>query len=893
MATTSPIIVSYFADRQDNNPRQGEATWEQLIEGLSKARPTACTEATCKHSECPYKDGPSWSTASYLAGTYRGKQNVASVSALVIDIDHIPTDEDLAEALETLDNYQYIIHSSHSDREGDHCVRVVVALSRPVQGSEWPRFWRAAMDTLKVPVDEQTKDASRLFYLPSRPADTWYMFDTNEGAVLDVDEVLANAPELPEIELNPIEALPDDQLPDADTQQKAADILAAVWPQEHGKHQAQLALAGALANAGWSTEAVAAFVTYVCEKSQPGNGMYDKRLQSARSSVEKARRGEAIRGWPSLKEFIGDEAVRMATDVLGLNTPPERDEGFALALLGMAVPPEAPVTHTAPLQVEITTALQAAAVARGSYENRLDANLLRHVVKGNHIISEQRELAMTAMAIVRAAPRGTTAEQIRNTLKPCTSSALMDDIDECVRLAMLHAFNLSAGQVAEGDQVEIEIEDEEPRDAREIIEGFKMNDNGTVKVCGINIARVLRFSSELRGRIRFNELTKTIEVIEGRFAGLAPNDLDVAVKNWLEDKWELYPPTTLVGEQLLHVARKYGSYDPVREYLESVTWDGKKRIGSSDAASWLTTYVGVEDTTYVRAVAKKFLISAVARAYKPGAKVDTVLILEGAQGARKSTVFAVLGGTWFTDTPLQMGDKDSRMLAASKWIVELAELASLSSRDTETIKAFLSSRQDDFRPPYGRAMESFPRRCVFGGTTNEVEYLQDRKNRRFWAVTVGDIDIHELDRDRDQLWAEAVEAFKAGEQWWLTPDEELLADEVISKRRTEDPWVNMILDWVRRQNMPSPGVQPGVMRTMWTLAEIARGVFDLDPKDMQRYSKSVCRALREAGFTNHGGTRRTRDGERGVYWSKEGEVLHEGPRDVSPAPQVEVEPGSN
>lgn len=885
------MIISYFNDRQDNNPRQGEATWEQLVEGLAVARPTACTAANCKHSECPFKDGPSWSPASYMAGTYRGKQNVASVWALVIDIDHVPTDEDLDDALDTIDDYKYIIHSSHSDRDGDRCVRVVVALSRPVQGSEWPRFWRAAMDTLKIPVDEQTKDASRLFFLPSRPSDTWYMFEAYDGQVLDVDAVLANAPELPEVTLNPVEAVADDELPDVDTLQRAADALAAAWPKEHNKHQAQLALSGALANAGWSVEAVASFVTYVCERSQPGNGMYDKRLQSARSSVEKARRGEAVRGWPSLKEYVGDAAVKAATDILGMNTPPERDLRFTEALVSRAQPPPPPVTHSAPLEVEISTSLQAAAKYNSSKDQArlLDANLIKNVLKSDHFLSDRQELAMTAIALVRFAPKGTTPDQFKKLLTPITGSMLIEEIPEVVEGAM--RFVLTPEEEESEDVV---LDGPEPQSPREIFEEFIKNDDGLPKVCGSNISLVLRFAPELRGRIRFNELTKQIEIFEGRFAGLALNDLDVEVKNWLEKRWNLCPvPTSLVGEQLLYVARRYGSYNPVKEYLESIAWDGTKRLGGADATGWLVDYCGVEDSVYVRTVGSKFLISAVARAYEPGEKVDTVLILEGPQGKGKSTVFAILGGQWFTDTAIQMGDKDSRMLAASKWIAELAELSSLSTRDTETVKGFITSRQDDFRPPYGRTMESFPRRVVFGGTTNEEGYLQDRENRRFWAVRVGKIDIDTLKAVRDQLWAEAVVRYKAGEKWWLDEDEEAVASDVIAERRVEDPWVGLILDWVRRQNMPGPGVPGAVIRTMWTTAEIAKGALDIDPKDLPKFNKHLARALREAGFTNYGNKKRSRDGVRANYWSKDGEVLHQEPSGVAPEPQIPVEPGAN
>ena len=166
-----------------------------------------------------------------------------------------------------------------------------------------------------------------------------------------------------------------------------------------------------------------------------------------------------------------------------------------------------------------------------------------------------------------------------------------------------------------------------------------------------------------------------------------------------------------------------------------------------------------------------------ARVFRPGCKADCTLILEEAQGTLKSTACAVLALSpeWFADGIADLGSKDSAQDLRGKWIVEIAELSAMTRAAVERVKAFISRQVDHYRPSYGRRSQDFPRQTVFIGSTNSDEYLADETgNRRFWPVRIGRIDIPALQRDVEQIWAEAVVAFKAGEQWWL--DAELEAE---------------------------------------------------------------------------------------------------------------------
>jgi len=239
------------------------------------------------------------------------------------------------------------------------------------------------------------------------------------------------------------------------------------------------------------------------------------------------------------------------------------------------------------------------------------------------------------------------------------------------------------------------------------------------------------------------------------------------------------------GQAVQTVARDR-SFHPLREYLESLKWDGIPRIDD-----WLTLYCHADPTPLTRAVGARWLISAVARAYKPGCKADCVLNLEGAQGIGKSSTLGILGGEWYTDDLADLTTKDAPLGTRGKWIIELAELDAISRPESSRIKAFISRATDHFRPPYDRRAADFPRECVFGGTINRETYLRDETGaRRFWPVACGrTIDLDSLRRDRDQLWAEAVARFHDGERWWLdTPELNAAARRAQDDRYEDDPW---------------------------------------------------------------------------------------------------------
>lgn len=250
---------------------------------------------------------------------------------------------------------------------------------------------------------------------------------------------------------------------------------------------------------------------------------------------------------------------------------------------------------------------------------------------------------------------------------------------------------------------------------------------------------------------------------------------------------------------------KLDTYNPVRDALDAMTWDGVPRLQGGmwegdSVTPWLAEYCGAENTEINRLFGMKWLISAVARAFRPGCKVDTILIFESGQGFMKSTAFKVLADAVcdgvFTDDIGEPGSKDSVLQIQGKLIAEIAELTAVSKADVRKTKEWVSRATDRMRRPYGKTSEEFPRSCVYVGTVNPggTGYLKDPTGaRRFWPVKVmHEIDIARLKADAPQLWAEAVHLFKQGATWWLSRQEEELARAVQRDRYQEDPWSELI-----------------------------------------------------------------------------------------------------
>lgn len=250
-----------------------------------------------------------------------------------------------------------------------------------------------------------------------------------------------------------------------------------------------------------------------------------------------------------------------------------------------------------------------------------------------------------------------------------------------------------------------------------------------------------------------------------------------------------------VAQTIKFLAQEY-RINPLRHALKRFEWDGVKRLDT-----WLIDTMGAKDTEYTRAIGRKWLISAVARGMDPGCQADHMLIIEGQQGIGKSQALRILGGAFYTEYTGGVSGggtihKDLVAVIIGKMIVEMSELATVRKAEMEALKAMLTIVKDDARLSYERDAKTYPRTCVFAGTTNEVgqAYIADTTGaRRFWPFHAGEIkapNLPLLREARDQLWAEAVEAYESGEDWYTVPEDLALEEQTARQITIEgsEPW---------------------------------------------------------------------------------------------------------
>jgi len=316
-----------------------------------------------------------------------------------------------------------------------------------------------------------------------------------------------------------------------------------------------------------------------------------------------------------------------------------------------------------------------------------------------------------------------------------------------------------------------------------------------------NISRILRFHPIFKGRIRYDAFTNTIEYREGSDPSLPwrpfeDNDA-IAIQTEISIHFEFFQKVgkDMVFDAIILVAKEC-THDSAIEFVKAVEWDQEDRL-----ATWLCKVYGVEDNAYHRAVGSNWLKGMVKRIMEPGCKFDYVMVLEGPQGAKKSTSLSVLakmpnGKNGHVETTMGVDSKDFFMQMFGKFIMEFSEGETLSRTEIKKLKAIITTQVDKLRLPYARMSLDVPRRCAFAMTTNQDEYLKDETGNRRWLpvrVVREEADIEWLETNRDQLIAEAWARLQAGESVHEFPKDETAAQQ--EARRVSDPNEDRISEW--------------------------------------------------------------------------------------------------
>ena len=306
-----------------------------------------------------------------------------------------------------------------------------------------------------------------------------------------------------------------------------------------------------------------------------------------------------------------------------------------------------------------------------------------------------------------------------------------------------------------------------------------------------NFIIILENDPNLKGKIALDEFTKdtvTVGELPWDKRGRSWNKEDDAyLTAYLELHYDIVNASFL--DKAIIIAADKNRINSVGDYLKGLEWDGVKRIDTL-----LHDYLGAEKNIYTAEVMRTFLTAAVARAIEGGIKYDCMPILVGEQGIGKSTFLSNLGGEWFSDSLTSFEGKEAAEMLRGTWINEIGELAAMSKSETSAIKQFLSKREDLYRPAYARRTEIYPRRCVFAGTSNESEFLRDTTgNRRFLAVDVGLVEPaksvwEDMPNEVEQIWAEAVEAYRNGAKLILSREADKVAKEQQEAHRESSPY---------------------------------------------------------------------------------------------------------
>jgi len=770
MPLLSRLSVSVFASLSDNDPSGAELSWP---------------EDFAEWRETPNKESvPLWSPVSYREGGRRVRneteRNIETCSALVFDYDN---DGDHSVTLDRAGKvwapWEHVLYTTHANGlikppkyTGKPRFRVVIPLKRKVTTAEFRRVWAWAHQFASqagAPFDPLA-DPGRIYFVPTHRPGSPPEYRHHAGSeLLDPDEVLSvfsgEVPAAPPPTgiFSPTPSLPGGQ---------ATGIFSGI---ERSQQVERLDL----------IESRCAFMRHAREEAAtlPQPEWY---------------------AWLSIVARCRD--AEQHAHVIG-SAHPSYSEAETADTLRRALTASGPRT--------CGNIRSMSAACQGCPQNVTSPVLLGRPEPETSTVEERREdaAARVEASTARAQAALSEAEALvaRRTVEDATARTLAAN---AARFAgSQEAMEAAATRRAEAG-LALRAAREAAREAREALRAAQVGERRAAATAQADPAVLEELTLDPRTGLPKSTLLNLSRIFDGDtrygptffrhddFAGklyygsrLAVDTFDTGINQDIESRYGFSSKTTLVQEAIMKQAAD-NSFHPVREYLDALEWDGESRL---DAL--LSRGFGALGTpSFLADAGRKFAIGAVARIYEPGCQMDTMLVLTGKQGVGKSTGLRMLAAGWFADSPLPLGDKDSFMQLAGRWLYEISELDSFRKAENTRIKAFLSSRFDSFRPPFGRHVVERPRQTILVGTTNEEQFLNDPSgSRRFVPITVHLVDLAWVTEHRDQLWAEAVSRYRSGEIWhYEGVSASLLAKESRAYHQ-EDPWEPVIIDYLNRQ----------------------------------------------------------------------------------------------
>jgi len=783
----------------NNRVKNQRLTWKQMIEKFGS--PVTTRETMKEYLAMPRETQDRIKDVGYFVpahyeGNVRKKANLGLKDLGTLDYDHAGVNF-LEEIKETFDGYEFVLYTTHKHTPEKPRFRVVFLFSRPVDDAEYQAVMRklAAMGNIDD-TDDTTFQPSRVMHFGSHASDGEFIFEHVPGRTIGVDDLLATYNDWHDISQWPVSSRVSTPLRESgrkaqDPRQKTGIVGAfcATYDIEAAieKFLPGVYLPGSSANR----------LTYSGSTGSNGAVLYDdgQFLYSNHESDPCA--GKNVNSWDLVRlHLYGELDDRQPED-----TAPSKWKSYqAMALLAKDDPEVKAALVAERLQIEDDFA--------------------------DFATDEDDDVETTE----------TTAAQ----------DAASDDEDDGLGPIPTHVLRPAKEKFI---GVEAAIKQW----------GLKTNNFGLVPNSLMNVEKILDNDPRLKGCVIYNEFLCDMLQIK-RMPGFAhipqkdgspwSDDADLALKSYTEKVYGVIFPTTLIREGVRRAARKR-SFDPVKEWMDSLVWDGVERL-----SSFLHKTLGAEQNAYHAAVFTKWLCAGIARTYDPGHKFDNMLVLEDDEGKGKSRLLRALANGWFTDDfSFGLSSKEVVEQAKGSLIIEVAEMSTRSSADVEHIKAFLSRGEERVRMAYAHHTGYFPRRWIIGGTTNETAYLKSETgNRRFWCVR-GDgreIDVDAVKRIVPQLWAEAKHLYLEWAEPLYLEDKTVLAFAVEQQaaRVESDDWHGAIEMWLDTptEDFGTPAAPRGMTCALEIWCAALGGDFDKFKKSDSRRIGAIVRKL---GWETH------------------------------------------
>lgn len=816
------FAISLFSCAADNEPTLAEIPKAEVFEHLSERE--VLPDDGLDSQQALKTSGAAWSPSTFR-GT-RADANVISASLLVFDfdkdVDKLPgvTNESLGRlrsALNALD-CRWMLCSTFSSGfvAPRHKLRAVLPLERPVSVQEYTDLWDAISTRLPVKPDSTRRHPGGIFFTPrvfESHLPHWVFECRNDAQDLKLQKL------------------------ESKIQSKK------IAPEVSGSTFRSFGVSTA-------TVGVKDWVEHVATAEEKHHALNAAAFALAAAAHERARpRAElAADLWPRLEAALKRNPGQPVKDWRAAERTVLRaiDDAYAKPL-PEADPLKAPLPETLPVTPQLAARAQK---QLEKWERRVKKN------------PELPEVTNAAAWLGKFCPHVFAAEHVTACLRSAArngrSQASDTDLTTAIDVGLAKGMRSPEGQLESW------------------AEGLAVGEDGFPLATDENLAKIFARHPDVIGVLGYDVRADCVsvrreppwETIDTHWPAPFRECEAVAVATWL---CSLLTRCKTVGADKAYKAvvahAGLTEYDEFKEYLESLSWDETPRLDT-----WLSTYVGAPDNAYTRAVGAKWILSAVARTFRPGCQVDTALILQGPQGIGKSSAFVALvpDEKFILQNMPNLNDKDIHVAMGRYVISEMAELTAISRKDVNHVKEFITIRTGKVRKAFARAAVEIPRRGILGGSTNAPgEFLTDvTGGRRFWIVRCTSPDVTGLSEARDQLWAEAVARYAAGAKWYLDRDEEKLAAEQADQHTEKDDLLEVLQDMMdngipgnlvgpyeqrhapqddRQKFFPYPGQLPADGKPLFMLTRQACALLGLNPsKDPD--CKRTCRLFEQLGY---------------------------------------------